>query len=63
MQADFIFASKNTRTSAQAAASLETIYVLTLLSQRYITHAHCARYSLQIFNNYSMSARWIWDGK
>ena len=43
----------------QAAASLETIQVLALLSQRCITHAHCARYNLQIFNNYPAQSRGI----
>ena len=37
-----------TERTLQAAASLETIQVLALFSQRYITHAHCARYNLQI---------------
>ena len=32
----------------QAAASLETIQVLALFSQRCITHAHCAQYNRQI---------------
>ena len=43
----------------QAAASLETIQVLALFSQRCITHAHCARYNLQIFNNYPAKSRGI----
>ena len=47
----------------QAAASLETIQVLALFSQRCISHAHCARYNLQIYNNYSTSPRWIWSDK
>ena len=32
----------------QVAASLETIQVLALFSQRCITHAHCMRYNLNI---------------
>ena len=32
----------------QAAASLETIQVLALFSQRCITHAHYARYNLRV---------------
>ena len=36
----------------QAAASLETIQVLALLSKKCIRHVHCARYNLQIqFNS------------
>ena len=48
MQVNFICASKNTRQTHKAAASLETIQVLAFLSQRCITHAHCARYNLHI---------------
>ena len=48
MQVDFICASKIQGQTHQAAASLETIQVLELFSQREITHAHCARYNLQI---------------
>ena len=48
MQDDFICASKIHGQTHQAAASLETIQLLALFSQRCITHAHCARYNLHI---------------
>ena len=48
MQVVFFVLLKIQGQTHQAAASLETIQVLALFSQRCITHAHCARYNLQI---------------
>ena len=43
LQVDFICALKIQGQTHQVAASLETIQVLALFSQRCITHAHCVR--------------------
>ena len=50
MRADLFVLLKIQRQMHQAAASLETIQVRALFSQRCIMHAHCTRYNICRYN-------------